>query len=224
MIATGNFKKFTLFVLIIVFHELGHILASMHYNWNIEKILLLPFGGITIFNEDINRSLKEEFVICISGPLFQLIFYFLFKNYLDISNIHYNLFIFNLLPIIPLDGSKLLNIVLNKVFPFKKSLNLTNLISIINILLIVYLLKTKNNLLLCLTILFLVFKVIREIKNVKYLFNRFLLERYYKKFTFKKTKIINDYDLTKMFLEYNHLFHINDKYYTEKEIVKKRFD
>lgn len=224
MTLTGNFKTFTLFILLIIFHELGHILSSFYYHWNIEKILLLPFGGITIFKENINRSLKEEFVICICGPLFQMIFYLLARNYLDVSNIHYNLLIFNLLPIVPLDGSKLLNIILNKLFSFKKSLNLTNLISVINILLIIYLLITNNNLLLVLIVLFLIFKVVNEIKNIKYIFNRFILERYYKQFKYKKIKKIKGNDLTKMFLECNHLFYIDNKYHTEREIIKKRFD
>lgn len=222
MIITGNFKMFSLFILIIIFHELGHIITSAYYNWEIDKILLLPFGGITIFNKDINRSLKEEFIICVSGSLFQIIFYLIFKKYLGIDNIHYNLLIFNLLPIVPLDGSKLLNVILNKMFSYKSSLVLTNIISILTI--IILLLININNLLLYLITLFLIFKVISEIKNIKYIFNRFLLERYYKHFNYKKTKKINGYDLNKMFLENNHLFYIDNKYYTEREIIKKRFD
>ena len=68
------------------------------------------------------------------------------------------------------------------------------------------------------------FKVINEIKNIKYIFNRFLLERYYKRFKFNKNKKIIGYNLSKMFLGYNHLFYIDNKYYTEREIIKKRFD
>lgn len=224
MAITGQFKIFSLFVLIILFHELGHILSGLYFNWNIEKVLLLPFGGITIFNNNINHSLKEEFIICLCGPLFQITFYLLVKNYLEISDIHYNLLIFNLLPIVPLDGSKLLSVILNKFFSFKTSLYLTDFISIITIFLLIYLLITNKNLLLYLVIIFLVFKVISEIKNVRYVFNRFLLERYYNPVKYKKTKLIKGYNLTQMFLEYNHLFYINKKYHTEREIIKKRFD
>ena len=61
----------------------------------------LAFGGITIFNELINKSLKEEFVILILGPIFQILFYFILcffkiQNTL-ITNYHYSLLMFNLI-------------------------------------------------------------------------------------------------------------------------------
>ena len=54
-VITGNFKGFLLFTLIIIIHELGHILAALFYKWHIEKVLLLPFGALTIFHEKINK-------------------------------------------------------------------------------------------------------------------------------------------------------------------------
>ena len=48
------------------------------FKWNIEKVILLPFGALTIFNEDLNRRMFEEFLIVIMGPLFQIIFTYLF--------------------------------------------------------------------------------------------------------------------------------------------------
>ena len=76
-IITGNFKDFTLITLIIIIHELGHISAAIYYKWKIEKIVILPFGGITIFNEYLNRPIKEELLISIMGPIYQIIFYYL---------------------------------------------------------------------------------------------------------------------------------------------------
>ena len=70
-IVTGYFKNFIIISFIILFHELGHILVSQLFHWKIEKIVLLPFGGITIFHEFLNRPMKEEFFIAIAGPIFQ---------------------------------------------------------------------------------------------------------------------------------------------------------
>jgi len=78
-IITGFFKEFSYIMLIILVHELGHILTSIYFKWKIDRIMILPFGGITIFNEKINKPLKEELLIALSGPIIQLIV-FSFNN------------------------------------------------------------------------------------------------------------------------------------------------
>lgn len=210
------------FLFIILFHELGHILGAIYFKWNIEKIIILPFGGLTVFNEDINRSLKEEFIICILGPLFQVAYYFILKNFLDIKYIHYNLLLFNLIPIYPLDGSKILNIFFNKIFPFKNSLYLTYFLSFILIILLCYI--KHFNLIFLLILVFLFFKNITELTNIKFIFNRFLLERYFKHYYFYKKRIIRSDNLNKMKKDYYHVFLIENKYVTEKEKLRKMFD
>lgn len=206
----------------ILFHELGHILGAIYFKWNIEKIIILPFGGLTVFNENINKPLREEFIICMLGPLFQIIYYLCFKDIYNIKNIHYNLLIFNLLPIFPLDGSKMCNIIFNKVFSFKFSLYATYVFSLI--LIIILVLSKQFNLLVFLTLSFLYLKNIKELRNIKFIFNRFLLERYFKHFNFHKKKIIKGYNVNKMKKDYNHLFFVKNKYITEREILKKKFD
>ena len=221
-IATGYFKDIIILFLIIAIHELGHILASIYYKWNIEKIIILPFGGITIFKEYINRPLKEEFMITIMGPLFQILTMFFIKNSLY-YNYSLNILLFNLLPIIPLDGSKLMNIFLNKISSFKKSHLYTIYISYFTLFIAVtYILTSDTSLVSIIIFLFLVFKIIEEYQKHHLIFNKFLLERYQIKFYFKKQKIIkNIYQMKK---NYKHLFYKDNKYYTEKEILQKRFD
>ena len=129
------------------------------------------------------------------------------------------------MPIIPLDGSKLLNIILNKLFPFKLSLFLSNIISlIISSLIIFTTIKYSWNLMLFLTFLLLIFKTIKELKNINYIFNRFLLERYIKNLNIKRLKKIKAIKLNKMYRDYKHIFLYNNNYYTEREILRKRFD
>ena len=117
-IFTGLFRNLIYITLLILIHEIGHLIGALYYKWHIKKVVILPFGGITIFNELINKSLKEEFVILVLGPLFQILFYFVLVFFnIDnslITSYHYSLLLFNILPIIPLDGSKLLNIILKK--------------------------------------------------------------------------------------------------------------
>lgn len=220
---TGNIKGFILFTVIIIVHELGHILMALYYKWHIERVLLLPFGALTIFHEKINKPLKEEFVILIMGPIFQLIgTYFLAKFYPDAYNYSLAILSFNLLPIYPLDGSKLLNIILNKLISFKKSHLITIYISFLTIILLIF--KVKYNLLMFLIILFIGIKVYLEYKEHEDIFNLFLLERYTGNFDFKKHKYIKGLNYNKMKKDYKHVFKEKNKYITEKNALKKRFD
>lgn len=214
---TGHFKGFLDFSLIIIVHEFGHILMALIYGWKIERVLLLPFGALTVFNEDINRPLKEEFLILIMGPIFQIIFnVFHYNSY---SNL---ILLFNLLPIYPLDGSKLLNVILNKFISFKKSHLITVYISFLCILCLIV--KWQFNLVFLLIIGFILKKAIYEYQNHENIFNRFLLERYMKDFKFRKIKKIHSLDVQKMHRDYRHLFYDGKKYVTERDRLRKRFD
>ena len=139
---TGLFYEFVIFTIIIFVHEMGHVTAGLLFKINIKKILILPFGGLTIFEMPINIRLYKEFLIAVMGPLFQIIFWlFLYKiNYCNSVFNYYNTFIllFNLLPIYPLDGSKIFNIIINKITSFKKSYFITFYTSIIIIILFIY--------------------------------------------------------------------------------------
>ena len=85
----------------------------------VDKIYIYPFGGIAKFHIPYNYSNYKEFLILLNGPLFQFlakyILVYLFPNYSETINIyHYGILLFNLLPIYPLDGGKLLNIIFGK--------------------------------------------------------------------------------------------------------------
>jgi len=213
---TGLFKQLLTFLFIIIIHELGHITGSLLLNWKIEKIVILPFGGITIFNELINRSLKEELFILILGPLFQLINYLIFKDInLYFNYYNYGLFIFNFLPIYPLDGYKLWMIIFSKYLPYKLVMYLMLLISIIFIIL-----EFRFELIYILVYLFLLIGIIKEYYNIKYIYHKFLLERYNYNFRFKKIKTIKNINYL-----YKDCYHyIGDYLIPEKEYLNKKFN
>lgn len=215
VIITGNFNNYIIFTSIILFHELGHIITSLLFKWKIEKILILPFGCITIYNVLLNVKLKEEFLVAIMGPVFQIGLSFFIKdeNFLYMSKV---ILLFNLIPIYPLDGSKILNTLLNKMFPYKQSHTISTNLSFL--LLIIFIILVKNNLLLMLSSIFLLFKTIEEFKNHNFIFSKFLLERLQYQFNFKKQKNINDIKHFKK--DYRHLIKYNNIYVTEKTYLK----
>lgn len=224
---TGYFKDFIYITTIILVHELGHISVALFFKWKIEKVILLPFGGITIFNEHLNKKIIEEFLILIAGPLFQIIFVNMINIFLKseiLYNYHLILLIFNLLPIIPLDGSKLINLLTDNYFSYKKSLIISIIISGIFICLLFTYIIYKFNLILLLSLIFLIVKNILEYKNYKYKINAFLLERYRYSFNYKKYSYIKGADVYKLKRNKKGIFIDNNMQYTEKQILKKVFE
>ena len=220
----GRFRFIIYFMLLILVHELGHVLISLIFKWKIDKIIILPFGGLTKYNEIINRPLIEEFFVAISGILIQIIFYKFIHDYIDykyFSLINYFIIIFNLLPIYPLDGSKILNVFFNKITSFKNSILLTVIVSYFSIIILSLLLFNTNKLLFMIFI-FLFIEVNKYYNEKDLIFNKFLLERYLNNIKFRKEKIINN--VCKMKKDYRHLFYIDNKYMTENTFLKKMFD
>ena len=187
VLLSGYFNYFLIISTILLIHDLGHIFFLKIYKYKIYNITILPFGSIINSSINSNSSTKEILFISIAGVIAQIILYpvFYFLNLFYINDISYNIFLnynkiillFNLLPITPLDGSKVLLCLLENIFSYKKSLKIINLISIISIILfIIYL--SFNGLNSYLIIIFLLYKTYEKIKNHKYIFNQFLLGRY----------------------------------------------
>ena len=217
---TGYFKEMMIFMSIIIIHESGHILAALLFKWNIEKIVILPFGGIIVFNELINKPLIEEFIITIAGPLFQILFTILINN--SILTFYSKIILFiNLIPIYPLDGAKLLNIFLNKILSFKTSHKLTIYISYLLGLIFLIFMFIKREYIYFFTILLLVIKLKLELKNHDIIFNKFLYERYLYDLKFKKARIVSR--LEKLKKDYLHYINVNNNLINEKEYLKNKY-
>lgn len=193
-IMTGYFREVIMVFTIVLIHEMGHSVAAQYFNWRIRKIELLPFGGVAEVEEYGNRPLKEEFIVIIAGPL-QHVWLIAFSYVLlplDFwTSTDHKMFIthnvmilfFNLLPIWPLDGGKLLYLLFSKKLSFQKSLLTTLRCSLFLLFLFsmisLYLLPFHLNL--WVVILFLFFSHFFEWKQRSYAYMRFLMERHFRK-------------------------------------------
>ena len=223
---SGYFEYMFLFLLIIFVHERGHYFFAKLINFKFDTIIIYPFGGLTTYNEELNVNTNKELFVLLGGITFQLIFYFfiyhLYQNlYITshvfniIKKINFLLISFNFMPILPLDGGKLLNIILDKIFPYK----LSNIISIvISIIFIFYFIIFNKSLFALILTIFLIKCIVIEINNIKYKYNKFLLERYLYKHNFKKIKIINN--INKFKRDNTHI--INNVF--ESDFLNKLFD
>ena len=223
-VLSGAFiNSFIIFTLIII-HELGHFIFAKKLNVEVDKIYIYPLGGISKFNLELNAKPIIEFVILIMGPLFQCISYkiliMILPNYHGIiTEYHHQILMFNLLPIYPLDGGKLLNIILSLKLPYKRCLYLSVLISYITIFLIVVSRKQlKLNIIIM--IILLLYKVGKEKQKIILLYEKFLLERTFKNYKFNKLKIINSRN--DFYKNYRHIIKENNKYYYENDYLLKK--
>lgn len=189
---TGYFIDLAFVFFIIFVHEMGHAVAASFFSWRIKRIVLLPFGGVAEMDEHGNRSLKEEVIVILAGPVQHLwmiaIAYLgsrfgVFPAEMATLFIQYNIMIllFNLFPVWPLDGGKIVFLL----FSLKQSFSIAhqNTLIVSSIFLIIFFLISTIispfNLNVWLVVGFLAFSIYMEWKQRRYVFMRFLLERYY---------------------------------------------
>lgn len=141
-----------------------------------------------------NRPLKEEAIVVIAGPLqhiWMVALAYVLSSMSVISGdlfrlfLNYNLMIliFNLFPVWPLDGGKLLFLLfsLKKPFPSAHRLTLTISTLALSIFSLLILIAAPLHLNVWIIIAFLYFSLYHEWKQRRFVFMRFLLERYYGK-------------------------------------------
>lgn len=105
--------------LMLSIHEAAHVLCALSFGYAIEKITIYPFGLAASITDIGLGNLQKETAIIAAGPMMHLLFPFLFRflasmNWISNSFCSYliminaSIMMFNLLPIYPLDGGRLL--------------------------------------------------------------------------------------------------------------------
>ena len=173
----------------------------------------------------LNINKYKELLILIAGPLFQFIAYILLLNIFSeyskmINYYHFNILVFNLLPIYPLDGGKIINILLSEFIPYKKSLQLSIKLSYLIIVIFLFYLEQKYINIIIMELL-LVILIYNEYRKIDHIYNKFLLERYLKKYNFKKINIINN--INNFYRDRRHIVKNNEKYYKEYDFLIKKY-
>lgn len=132
---------------------------------------------------------------------------------------NYHILLFNLLPIYPLDGGKLINLFLCNRLTFILSYYLSIIISLISLVVILILNRQQLNFNIFFLEIFLFLKIIKEYHNLPFLYQKFLLDRYLNDYHFNDTKIIKN--INNFYCHKNHLLNIENKYIWEKDFLKK---
>lgn len=183
--------ELAIILFIVLFHELGHFIAASIFNWRINYIMLWIFGGVMKTEEHGNRPLHEETIVTLAGPFQHLLIYLivlLFSSIYDLPSslintvLLYNtiILLFNLLPIWPLDGGKLLFFLFCLYKPFRQAHEWSILLSMIFAVfsLVIQLVYFPFTLSAYLIMLFILVENWTEWKQRHFVFMRFLLQRF----------------------------------------------
>lgn len=132
-ILMGQLSTFLICFTFVLLHEYTHYIVAVLYGYKIDKMELNLWGGV-LNMEDYVLKPSHEIVILISGPLFNLfnalafnILYQYFNNPLIKEIVYVNtvLGVFNLIPISPLDGGKIIRLYLSYFMGYGKAIKIS---------------------------------------------------------------------------------------------------
>lgn len=168
----------TLFFLFLMLslHEGAHMLVAALFHYPMEGVIVYPFGLCAKMKTLGMGSVWQEILIILAGPCMHLFFPFLFSLLAScdvissgyqvyLCNLNTSILIFNLLPIYPLDGGRLLQSFYHLFFRYTWAQRMTFLSSLIHLVLLLYyrILTTPSA---CLVMGFLFFQILISWKQL----------------------------------------------------------
>lgn len=188
---TGQFEQLLLLFVIVFVHELGHIVVARYFGWQVTSLMILPFGGVAEMQAPSDERAQEEFWIVMAGPLTNvllvvvtLLLYIIGAFPLPFTKLfcvgNGAIALFNLLPIYPLDGGRVSQILLSLRLPFRRAIRLSLYMSLFFIALLLLLSFSHLTLgvQLWLILPYLVLMIVVELRRVPYRLLAFLLARH----------------------------------------------
>lgn len=142
-VITNQIELYALSMLFALIHEIGHLLMGVFLSYEVETFRIMPLGFSIEFKEKIEKYNKKIFksqkvvldkmLIAMAGPITNLIIILILiivKNS-NLNLIYSNLIImlFNLIPIYPLDGGRIILNLFKLFKENKKAYTYTNTIS-----------------------------------------------------------------------------------------------
>lgn len=215
----GGYLKWYLSTLLIVcLHELCHLLMAYYFNFKIDKIEILPFGAYLSLKDFYFHPILHEICVVLAGPCSHLFIYAfiqtmssgVYHDYLLEMNLW--VFFFNLIPIYPMDGSRVVGLLLQRFMDLKNALYLNLKLSVFAFCVFFVCFCQIN------TIIILGYLLIQQIEYMKFI--PIYLRKYYTQIpTFDDSRkvIINECLIYRR--GYHNYYYINNHLTDEKEIV-----
>lgn len=136
---TKQIEIYAILMLFAFVHEIGHLLSGVILGLKVKSINIMPFGISINFEDYSNKYLIKKIIIALAGPLVNLIIIILgLYNSWSEEIIYSNILIgmFNLIPIYPLDGGRILKYITQLASGIKEAEILTYRVSNVLIILL----------------------------------------------------------------------------------------
>lgn len=142
---TNQLEVYSLMMIFALLHELAHMICGILLKLKPSTFRIMPLGfSIEFINfsfqkEEKHRCILKKIIIALAGPAFNLLVVFIgIACKMDVTILYVNLLIliFNLLPIYPLDGGRIMKNVFQLRFKKQKARELTNKISNITVIIL----------------------------------------------------------------------------------------
>lgn len=148
---TRQIELYTFIMIFALIHELGHLFAGILLGMKPEKLELMPFGVAVAFkinHKEYNKKIKKgniveikKIIVAVAGPITNFIiivmackFYVETEKNIIIIYTNFLIMIFNLLPIYPLDGGRILKGILHIILGKRKTEKYINVISKVTVI------------------------------------------------------------------------------------------
>lgn len=225
----GLIKEMFLIIFVLMIHEIGHLLFIILFNNSVSNIIIYPFGGV------INYELKNDFIykellITLGGVLFNLLFYLLFKvlNLELLANINLVFLTINIIPIHPVDGSRIFTLILSINLPYYLAKIICFIVSLtLSLMLFIYIVLNQSGFYYMLLVIFLIRMNIFSIIKLNKEYHMFLLLKYLNpniRLKDKMTTIFTYNPIKNIFYGKNTIFNFKSFVVKEKVVLKKYFE
>lgn len=148
----NNLNMYIIFLFFVIIHEMCHLIVGLIIGGKANKMYITPFGvSLEMYLYGKTKHLNK-IIFYLSGPIINIILGFIFfylKFDFKLVYTNFAIGLFNLLPILPLDGGKVLKEILTIVFDSQMSNDIIIIFSkfILSLLSLTYsilIIKIKN--------------------------------------------------------------------------------
>ncbi|MFQ7174369.1 MAG: site-2 protease family protein [Thomasclavelia ramosa] len=215
-IVNNDFYRYFSALVIVCIHEYGHYYFAKKFKFEIDKVEIFPFGAFLSLNDFGMHHICQELILLLGGLSVHLPLHIIIEVFIDSSyllEVNKLVFVFNLLPIYPLDGSKIILLLLSLFKDYYQAIKLQIKISLLSLSILIVLYNQMGYILVYFYLLYINYQYIKEFR---YIIIRLYLKRMHDN-QYHRLKINHDY---RFYRPYENYYLIGGNGYSEKEVLQ----